>query len=235
MNLLQNQAGCKLADAARQRGYIIFNWDEPAMSKTQDIIREIKKLEKELLLEIQKKEEKFFYTVKKRKVYFDEDRKKHHRQRASKIHSYLLASPPITFLIAPVAWLCIIPAVFMDLVISFYQLICFSACGIPKVKRKDYIAIDHHSLGYLNLIEKVNCVYCSYFNGLIAYVQEIAARTEQHWCPIKHARKLSNIHSRYHKYMEYGDDEDFQKRFEKISCDFDDLAEESGDQPGHKE
>lgn len=34
-------------------------------------------------------------------------------------------------------------------------------------------------------MEKVNCVYCSYFNGLMSYLREIAGRTEQYWCPIR--------------------------------------------------
>ena len=91
------------------------------------------------------------------------------------------------------------------------------------VKRGDYIVIDRHSLQYLNLIERLNCIYCGYFNGLIAYVQEIAARSEQYWCPLKHARKLSMIHSRYHKFIEYGDGEYYLKKYEELRKDFDDL------------
>ena len=41
------------------------------MNRLQDIIVEIKRLEKELLLEIQKKEEEFFYHIKGKKVYFE--------------------------------------------------------------------------------------------------------------------------------------------------------------------
>jgi hypothetical protein len=32
--------------------------------------------------------------------------------------------------------------------------------------------IDRHRLGYLNVIEKANCVYCSYANGVVAYVRD---------------------------------------------------------------
>jgi len=49
------------------------------------------------------------------------------------------------------------------------------------------------------------CVYCGYANGLIAYVREIAARTEQYWCPIKHARPIPAPHARYRVFFEYGD------------------------------
>jgi hypothetical protein len=52
----------------------------------------------------------------------------------------------------------------------------------PKVRRSDYIILDRQKLRYLNSIERLNCAYCGYANGAIAYVQEIAGRTEQHWC-----------------------------------------------------
>jgi len=59
--------------------------------------------------------------------------------------------------------------------------------------------------GALNALEKANCLFCSYANGLLAYVSEIAARTEQYWCPIKHARVTAPVHHRYHLFFDYGD------------------------------
>jgi hypothetical protein len=119
--------------------------------------------------------------------------------------------------------MCLFPALFMDLVVTIYQAICFRAYGIPRVVRGDYFVIDRHNLQYLNPVEKMNCIYCGYFNGLIAYVQEIAARTEQYWCPIKHARKLASIHSRYYKFIEYGDSATYQDRLEEVRRDLSDL------------
>lgn len=107
----------------------------------------------------------------------------------TKLHTYLLEAPLLNILTTPIIWSCLLPAAILDLVVSIYHGVCFPVNGIPKVKRSDYIIIDRHALPYLNLIEKINCEYCGYFNGLIAYVQEIAARTEQYWCPIRHARK----------------------------------------------
>lgn len=193
------------------------------MKKLQKILEEIKQLEKELLLEIQKKEENFFYKIKGKKVFFEEETKKYHKTFATKIYSYILNASLLNILTVPIIWFCIIPAVFMDLVVSIYQFICFKVYNIPKVKRNDYIVIDRQSLNYLNPIEKLNCVYCGYFNGLIAYVQEIAARTEQYWCPIKHARKLNAIHNRYHNFLEYGDCQEYQKRLAEIRKNFNDL------------
>ncbi|MDH3386457.1 MAG: hypothetical protein OEN02_01020, partial [Gammaproteobacteria bacterium] len=126
---------------------------------------------------------------------------------------------------APLIYSCIVPAIFMDAVVSVYQAICFRVYDIPRVNRGEYIVVDRHSLQYLNPVEKLNCVYCGYFNGLVAYTQEIASRTEQYWCPIKHARKLAAIHSRYHKFIEYGDGADYQNRLVALRRDFDDLRQ----------
>jgi hypothetical protein len=84
------------------------------------------------------------------------------------------------------------------------------------VKRADYFAFDRGHLAYLNALEKLNCAYCSYANCLIAYVREIAARTEQYWCPIKHARRVTGSHARYMQFDDYGDAEGYQKRAEEL-------------------
>jgi hypothetical protein len=194
------------------------------MNTLQEIINEIGKLEKQLIVEIEKKEEKFLYKIKGEKVHFDEETRRYQKALATRIHAYLADASLLNILTAPVIWFCLLPALFMDAVISLYQFICFRVYRIPMVKRGKYIVLDHRSLSYLNPIEKVNCVYCSYFNGLVAYIQEIAARTEQYWCPIKHARKLAGFHSRYHKFFDYGDHESYKQGLEKLRSDFSDLA-----------
>lgn len=68
----------------------------------------------------------------------------------------------------------------MDVIVSIFQFICLRIYGIPKVNRADYDVMDRQKLEYPNGLEKLNCAYCGYFKGLIAYVQEIAARTEQY-------------------------------------------------------
>lgn len=50
--------------------------------------------------------------------------------------------------------------------------------GKKFLKRSDYIGFDRHYLGYLNPVEKLNCVYCSYVNGLMQYASAIEGRTE---------------------------------------------------------
>jgi hypothetical protein len=57
----------------------------------------------------------------------------------------------------------------------------------------------------LNGIERLNCLFCSYANGVIGYVREITARTEQYWCPIRHRRRVRHPHGRYETFVPYGD------------------------------
>jgi hypothetical protein len=201
----------------------------PSMNKIKKIIEDIRELEKEYLFEIQKKEKEFYYKIKGKMIYFEAETRKYHKAVATSIRTYLLNASVLNIMTAPIIWFCIIPAIFMDLVVSIYQATCFRVYGIPKVNRNDYIVMDRQSLAYLNPIEKMNCVYCGYFNGLIAYVQEIAARTEQYWCPIKHARRLGTIHKRYHKFMDYGDHQEYRNSLEKVRRDFNDISSFLGD------
>ena len=158
---------------------------------------------------------------------FERETLQYHKALATRLHVYLANSGFLTTLTAPIIWSCLVPAVLLDLFVTIYHSVCFRIYGIPLVRRGDYIVVDRHNLQYLNAIEKLNCVYCGYFNGLIAYVQEIAARSEQYWCPIKHARRLGAIHNRYHRFIEYGDGELYQKRFDELRKGFDDLADRS--------
>ena len=163
------------------------------MGKLQELIEQIKTLEKELYEELQKRQEEFFYKIQGRKVRFEQAVRRHHKTLATGFFAYIFQARLRNILTIPFIWVGLIPALLMDGFASLFQTICFPVYQIPKVRRREYIVIDRHSLAYLNIIEKVNCMYCSYFNGLIAYVHEIAARTEQHWCPIKHARRANSF------------------------------------------
>jgi hypothetical protein len=97
-----------------------------------------------------------------------------------------------------------------------YQAICFPVYKIPKVRRRDYLVFDRHHLAYLNIIEKINCAYCSYANGAIAFMREVAARTEIYWCPIKHARRMLGPHPYYQGFADFGDAEGFREKLAKM-------------------
>jgi hypothetical protein len=51
---------------------------------------------------------------------------------------------------------------------------------------------------------------------VIAYVREIASRTEQYRCPIKHALKMSGAHRRYYEFLEFGDAEGYRARLKEF-------------------
>lgn len=193
-------------------------------NRLQELLRKIKELEDELAAEIEKNEAEFFYHIRGRKVRFDREVKRRHKELVQKVPRYLREASFRNLLTVPLIWVCLLPALLLDLVVTIYQALCFPVYGIPKARRGDYIVIDRHSLSYLNMIEKINCIYCGYFNGLIAYIREIAARTEQYWCPIKHARRLGSFHSRYDHFLEYGDAEGFRRELEKTRRDFSDLG-----------
>jgi hypothetical protein len=130
----------------------------------------------------------------------------------------------MVILSSPFIYACVLPFLLLDASVAIYQLICFPIYGIPKVRRKDYLVFDRGRLAYLNTIEKVGCIYCSYANGLLGFITEIAARTEQHFCPIKHARLPVQVHSRYSTFLPYGDARAYRGQSEVVARAYSDLA-----------
>jgi hypothetical protein len=172
----------------------------------------IKELESELEAELAKRRAELRIGLEKGKVAFEQEILRRHRELKTRLSAYVLNARPLVILSAPVIYAGIVPFVLLDLFVTIYQTVCFPIYGIPKVCRRDYLVFDRHHLAYLNALEKLNCAYCSYANGLIAYVREIAARTEQYWCPIKHARRVIGAHSHYAAFDDYGDAEKYWQR-----------------------
>ncbi|MGR9045089.1 MAG: hypothetical protein ACU83N_07325 [Gammaproteobacteria bacterium] len=194
-------------------------------NELDNLLNKIKALEEELIEELQKQHLEFSYEIRKRGIYFEKNIIRRHKHYAKALINYIRDAPLKHIATAPIIWSCLLPACILDVSVSLYQAVCFPIYGIPKVRRQDYIVFDRQYLNYLNLIEKLNCAYCSYFNGLIGYVQEIAARTEQFWCPIKHARRIKKLHSRYRNFINYGDAESYRAQIESIRRNFADLEE----------
>ncbi len=193
-------------------------------NKIDEIVSQIKTLEDELMDEFKKKEEEFFYTIENQKVRFQESVIDEGRSKIVSSIKYLSSFPVIVILTIPFIWAMMIPAFIADISVTIYQYICFPIYKIPKVKRKDFIIMDRHNLFYLDKVERINCWYCEYFNGVIAYAREIGARTEQFWCPIKHSKLPKEKHSRYDKFFDYGDYLKYRKELEKRRADFDDIS-----------
>lgn len=185
-----------------------------------ELIERIRGLEEELELELARKREELRFELVNRKVRFEHDILLRHKALKTGLLRYLLQSELRNVITTPIIYSMILPLLLLDAFITLYQFTCFPLYRIPRVKRRDYIVFDRHNLAYLNLIEKINCAYCSYANGLISYCKEIVARTEQCWCPIKHAQRLLQAHSRYSRFVDFGDAETYQHELEKLRCDF---------------
>ena len=174
------------------------------------LIERVRKLEAELEKEFDQKRSDFRFRLERGRVEFESDLRRRHKAVKQKMWSYLAGARPLVILTAPVIYAVIIPFALLDIFITIYQAVCFPVYRLKKVKRGEYITFDRNQLSYLNGLEKLNCIYCSYGNGLLAYAVEIAARTEKHWCPIKHAKRMAGRHAYYHEFVEFGDAEAFQ-------------------------
>lgn len=181
-----------------------------------DLIQRIRTMEEELAVQLALAQADLHVHVVDGKIAFEQAVQRRHRAMKSHLLRYVLGARALIALTAPVIYALIVPFLLLDAFVSLYQAICFPVYGIAKVRRRDYLIFDRRYLGYLNVLEKINCAYCSYANGLLAYVREIGARTEQYWCPIKHARKLAAAHPRYADFVDYGDAEAWRSETEAL-------------------
>ena len=155
-------------------------------SRVAELLEEIRERQEELEELVHTHEARFIYKLEGNKISFE-----------------------------PVIYSMIIPFALLDICVSVYQWLCFPLYRIATVKRSKYIVVDRHQLSYLNSVEKLNCAYCGYVNGLISYVREIVSRTEQYWCPIKHAHKVLDPHRRYAHFAAFGDAEAYREAMER--------------------
>jgi len=185
------------------------------------LIEKIRTLEAELEAELAQRRAGLQVGLEKGRAFFEAEILRRHGELRTRLSRYVLNASPWVVITAPVIYALIVPLVLLDLSVMLYQAICFPAYGIEKVRRRDYLVFDHHHLAYLNALEKLNCGYCSYANGVIAFVREVASRTEQYWCPIKHARRVIGAHPRYALFEDYGDAEGYRKRLEQMQAEKD--------------
>ncbi len=184
--------------------------------RIKELIEEMEILEEKLKAEIDAHEEKIGYEIKEGYVKFEENVLKKQRENMKGLFRFLSETPVMHLLSSPLVYIMIIPAVILDIMLFVYQNIIFRIYGFAFVKRSDYIVFDRQYLRYLNCIEKLNCLYCSYFNGLIHYSAELAAKTELYFCPIKHAKKILYRHHYHKDFLAYGDGENYQQKLESI-------------------
>ncbi len=201
---------------------ILMSRRKPAMpdSTIDNILERLHSIQSELESEIdkllQEKRRQFQYTLDQGKVSFDREVRKLQRRYKTGSIRYLARARLGHMLSAPVIYSLFVPLLLLDITVTLYQHTCFRIYGIERVKRGDYIVIDRQHLAYLNLIEKINCNYCGYANGLIAYTREIAARTEQYWCPINHSRRTLESHQLTNNFVDFGDADEYRKRLDEL-------------------
>ncbi|MCZ8122217.1 MAG: hypothetical protein O9277_02210 [Magnetospirillum sp.] len=175
------------------------------------LVERIRVLETELEAELARRRAELRVGLERGRIVFEQEVLRRHREMKTRLWRYLAGARPLVVLTAPVIYAGIVPFMLLDLFVSLYQAICFPAYGIEKVRRAGYLIFDRGFLAYLNAAEKLNCAYCSYANGVIAYAREAGARTEKHWCPIKHARRAIGMHQLYREFTDYGDAEAYRK------------------------
>lgn len=184
--------------------------------QVRNLLDRISALEQELAVELHNKDQRLGYRSIGSRVEFSPATCEAHRAQKMSLWRWLAGVPLKSLLALPFIYGMAVALVLLDLSITVYQSVCFPLYGIGKVRRHDYIVLDRHHLHYLNAIEKVHCAYCSYATGLLAYAREIAARTEQYFCPIKHSRHVPGTHARYARFLDYGDPIDFHGRAERL-------------------
>ena len=185
-------------------------------TQLDELTAKLRSVEAEIEAELAKRREALRFRIENRRIVFEEEVLR--VQRAIKVRAsrYLLDANPLMILSAPVIYSLLIPIALADLWVMAYQAICFPVYKIPKVRRRDYLVFDRHHLAYLNIIEKINCAYCSYANGAIAFIREVASRTEVYWCPIKHARRVLGPHPHYRGFADFGDAEGFREKLKQM-------------------
>ena len=180
------------------------------------LMDKMRSVEAEIEAELARRREEMRFSFEKRRIVFEQKALRIHRAIKTRASRYFIEANPLIVLTAPVIYSLIVPIALADIWVMAYQAICFPIYKIPKVRRRDYLVFDRHHLAYLNVIEKINCAYCSYCNGAIAFVREVASRTEVYWCPIKHARRILGPHPHYQGFADFGDAQGFREKLEAM-------------------
>jgi hypothetical protein len=154
-----------------------------------------------------------------RKLRFEKEVLAQQRRFKAGLLAYVLTAQWRHVLCVPFIYPVLVPMLLLDAFVWVYQWVCFPLCGIPRVRRSDYGVFDRSHLAYLNGLEKINCAYCAYGNGLIAYCREVFGLTEQYWCPIKHSQRILQAHPHYHGFADYGDAEHYRSELSRLRAE----------------
>lgn len=181
-----------------------------------EFVKRIRALEAQIEQEFQQRRQQLQADFENRKVQFEAEVLAQQRRFKEGVLKYVLTADWRHVLSVPFIYPVLLPMLLLDAFVTLYQWVCFPLYRIPRVKRSDYFVFDRTHLAYLNVLEKINCAYCSYGNGLAAYVREVVGLTEQYWCPIKHARRVMQAHPYYSGFVDYGDAQNYRDQLEQL-------------------
>ena len=188
--------------------------------KIKEMIEEIEAMKVKLGEEIAQQEKDISYEIQNGYVQFEKEVLDKQKENMKNLLAWFRDIPLLHLLASPLVYGMLIPAILFDIILFIYQQVAFRIFKFKFIKRSDYIRFDRQYLGYLNSIEKLNCLYCSYFNGLMQYAAAIAGRTELYFCPIKHAKKVAYEHEYYDAFFRYGEEDEYQKKLEALRKEF---------------
>jgi len=188
--------------------------------KIKEMIEEIEAMKVKLGEEIAQHEKYISYEIQNGCVRFEKEVLDKQKENMKNLLSWFRDIPLLHLLTSPLIYAMVVPAILFDMLLFLYQKIIFGIYKFEFVKRSDYIIFDRQYLGYLNVIEKISCMYCSYFNGLMHYASAIVNRTELYFYPIKHAKKIAYQHDYYDEFLVYGDEDEYQKKLEELRKKF---------------
>jgi len=185
-------------------------------SRINKILEDIWNKKKELKGEYEKLKEKYGFRIEGRKIIWNTDEVLKQKNRKKSAWDTFFTATIFEILSMPFIYSMIVPAVILDLFLFMFQQTAIRLYKIPLVKRSDYIVFDRKQLGYLNWLQKINCLYCSYVNWIFQYAVEVWWRTEKYWCPIKAATKKHWSHNWEKFFADYWDIDWFKEEFHSI-------------------
>ena len=179
------------------------------------IIADIEAMKVKLGEEIAKQEEHVSYEIKNGYISFEKEVLEKQKGNMKSLWRWFAETPFLHLLSSPIVYMMIFPAILLDIMLFIYTIVVSKVFKFDFHSRSNYVVFDRQYLGYLNIMEKINCMYCSYFNGVMAYASSIASRTELYFCPIKHAKKVAYKHEFYDMFLSYGEDK-YQEKLKKL-------------------
>jgi hypothetical protein len=198
----------------------------PMNAPIQEFLDRILQLEAAIEQEAKSRRQQWQADFEEHQVRFDQEVLAQQKRFKEGLFAYVFMAQWRHVLCVPFIYPVLLPMLMLDALVTLYQRVCFPLCGMPCVKRSDYFVYDRTHLAYLNWLEKINCAYCSYGNGLMAYGREVVGLTEQYWCPIKHARRRMQAHAHYHGFADFGDAENYRAELTRLRAELKSLRDQ---------